>query len=75
MPYKENLKNPSSHSRTKPKYKVTNWTEYNKSLGKRGAISLYFPTGDLEKLLVNTDTYVAGCSGQQVTYKPVYIEF
>lgn len=74
MPYKDKFKNPTTNPRKKAKYKITNWTECNKSLRKRGAISLYFPTGDLEKMLINTDKYVAGYSGQQVTYKPVYIE-
>ena len=48
MPNKEKLKNPSANPRKKPKYKVTNWTNYNKILRKRVAISLYFPKGDAD---------------------------
>jgi hypothetical protein len=45
MPYKEKLKNPSPNPRKKPQYKVVNWTEYNKSLKKRGELSLYAYSG------------------------------
>ena len=48
MPNKEKLKNPSANPRKKPKYKVTNWTDYNTSFRKRVAISLYFPKGDAD---------------------------
>lgn len=74
MPYKEKLKNPSANPRKKKKYKVTNWTDYNKSLRKRGAISLYFPKGDVALQFVNREPYISGISGQQATYKPAYIE-
>ena len=74
MPNKEKLKNPSANPRKKPKYKVTNWTDYNKSLRKRGAISLYFPKGDVALQFVNRKSYIPGLSGQQVTYKPAYSE-
>jgi hypothetical protein len=74
MPYKEALKNPSLSPRKKPSYKVTNWTEYNKSLKKRGELSLYFPEGNLESQFINEDCYIAGVSGQQVTYKHPYVE-
>jgi hypothetical protein len=74
MPYKEKLKNPSANPRAKAKYKVTNWTDYNKSLRKRGAISLYFPKGEPELLFVNRRPYLSGISGQQATYKEPYIE-
>jgi hypothetical protein len=74
MPYKEKLKNPSANPRAKAKYKVTNWTDYNKSLRKRGAISLYFPKGEPELLFVNRKPYLSGISGQQATYKEPYIE-
>jgi hypothetical protein len=74
MPYKEKLKNPSANPRPKAKYKVTNWTDYNKSLRKRGAISLYIPKGDPELLFVNKTPYLSGISGQQPTYKEPYIE-
>src|SRR4051794_37797709 len=74
MPYKEKLKNPSLKPRKKPQYKVVNWTEYNKSLKKRGELSLYFPSGELRPQFINEDPYVPGISGQQATYKQSYIE-
>ena len=74
MPNKEKLKNPSANPRKKAKYKVENWTDYNKSLRKRGAISLYFPKGDVALQFINRKSYIQGLSGQQVTYKPAYIE-
>ena len=48
MPYKERLKTGVARKREKSKYKVTNWTEYNKSLRRRGMISIYFPEGDIQ---------------------------
>ena len=42
MPYKPKLKSQSIKSRPKPKYKVINCTEYNKSVKKRGELSFYF---------------------------------
>jgi hypothetical protein len=74
MPYKEKLKNSSQKPRPKAKYKITNWTDYNKSLRKRGAISLYFPQGNLETLFINKSPYISGVSGQEATYKDSYIE-
>lgn len=74
MPYKEKLKNPSPHPRKKPCYKVTNWSNYNKSLKKRGKLSLYFPSGDIKSQFINEEIYVSGVSGQQVTYMPAYAE-
>ncbi|CAO5679851.1 MAG: hypothetical protein HEEMFOPI_01351 [Holosporales bacterium] len=53
MPYKEKLNNVSKNARKKSKYKVTNWSEYNKSLRNRGKISLYFPTGDIKSQFIN----------------------
>ena len=70
MPYKEKLKNPSPNPRKKPFYKVTNWSSYNKSLQKRGKLSLYFPSGDIKSQFINEEIYVPGVSGQQVTYMP-----
>ncbi len=42
MPYKhhENRR----HKFTKPKYKVTNWPEYNEALRRRGDITIWFST-------------------------------
>jgi len=70
MPYKPKLKSPSTKSRSKPKYKVINWTEYNKSLKKRGELSFYFPKGDLKALFINETPYVPGLSGQQASKRP-----
>lgn len=74
MPYKQKLKTPALNPKKKPAYKVTNWTEYNKSLKKRGALSLYFPYGNLEAQFFNSECYIKGVSGQQATYKQAYIE-
>jgi hypothetical protein len=74
MPYKPKLKSQSSKPRSKPKYKVINWTAYNKSLKKRGELSFYFPKGDLKALFINDTPYVRGLSGQQATYSNAYIE-
>jgi hypothetical protein len=74
MPYKEALKTASRNPRKKPVYKVTNWNEYNKSLKKRGALSLYFPRGDLITQFINQTRYIHGIAGQQETYRAPYIE-
>lgn len=74
MPFKQKLKTPAARPRPKPTYKVINWTAYNKSLKKGGSLSLYFPSGDLALQFVNTQCYIPGVSGQQVTYKDGYIE-
>lgn len=74
MPYKEKLKNPSLNPRKKPQYKVVNWTEYNKSLKKRGELSLYFPRGDLKSQFINEAPYGHGIAGRQATYNRPYIE-
>jgi hypothetical protein len=51
MPYKEALKLKAELNSVTPikksKYKVINWSNYNKSLKKRGKLSLLFPKGDL----------------------------
>jgi hypothetical protein len=74
MPFKAKQKNPSCNPRKKPTYKVINWTEYNRSLKKRGELSLYFPRGDLRSQFINEEIYICGISGQQATYKQPYIE-
>ena len=53
---------------------MTNWTEYNKSLKKRGKLSLYLPIGDLKSHFINDSPYIKGVSGQESTYKQPYIE-
>ncbi|HEY8905869.1 MAG TPA: IS5 family transposase [Rhodoferax sp.] len=40
MPFKHNESR--SHKFTKPKYKITNWPEYNDSLRQRGDITIWF---------------------------------
>jgi len=40
VPYKHNESR--RHKFTKPKYKVTNWTEYNDALRRRGDITIWF---------------------------------
>lgn len=74
MPYKEKLKHPSLTPRKKQTYKITNWSEYNKSLKNRGNLSLYFPEGDLKSQFINEEPYMPGISGRLCTYTPAYIE-
>lgn len=74
MPYKERTKTGLPRKTDKPKYKITNWSQYNESLRKRGMISLYFPGGDLESLFINTQPYVEGESGRTTTYQVPYIQ-
>lgn len=40
MPYKHNESR--RHKFTKPKYRVTNWPEYNDALCRRGDITIWF---------------------------------
>jgi hypothetical protein len=75
MPYKERLKSGNSRKRKKAEYKVTNWSQYNQSLRKRGKISLYFPKGNIEFQFINDEPYERGLSGRLATYKHAYIEF
>jgi len=75
MPYKQKLKSPpAAKPRNKPVYKVTNWTQYNKSLKKRGELSLYFPKGGIKDQFINQNPYVKGVSGRQPTYTHGYIQ-
>jgi hypothetical protein len=74
MPYKERLKKGEQRIRKKACYKVLNWSDYNKSLKKRGQLSLYFPKGELKSLFINEETYQEGLSGRQAYYRPAYIE-
>jgi hypothetical protein len=74
VPYKARLKSGEPRKRNKPAYKVTNWTEYNQSLRKRGMITLYFPKGDLKSEFYNEVSYVKGVSGRVAEYSPAYIE-
>ena len=78
MPYKEALKLKVESNSTTPikktKYKVVNWTEYNKSLRNRGKLSLYFPKGDLRSQFINNDSYCKGIAGRAELYSGAYIE-
>ena len=74
MPYKAKQHLKSKHPRKKQRYKVMNWSSYNKSLKKRGALSLYFPGGNIRSQFINENPYVSGVSGRQKTYSPAYIE-
>jgi hypothetical protein len=78
MPYKEGnklrKKIPNRVSRPKPQYKVTNWSIYNKSLKKRGQLSLLFPSGDLQDILINENSYCKGHVGRYAFYQPAYVE-
>lgn len=78
MPYKEGnklrKKIPDRVPRAKPEYKVTNWPIYNKSLKKRGQLSLLFPSGDLQDVLINENSYCKGHVGRHAFYQPAYIE-
>jgi hypothetical protein len=40
VPYKHSQSR--SHKFTKPKYKVTNWPEYNDALRRRGDFTIWF---------------------------------
>ena len=74
MPYKARLKTGLPRKRKKTQYKVANWTKYNKSLKKRGALSLYFPKGDLKSIFYNETPYVEGISGRAAEYNVAYIQ-
>jgi len=74
MPFKERLKTGLPRKYKKPAYKVTNWTEYNQSLKKRGQVSLYLPSYAIRINFINDFPYVSGISGQESTYNDSYVE-
>jgi hypothetical protein len=78
MPNKEAIKlKAESNSITpikKSKYKVKNWTVYNKSLRNRGKLSLYFSKGDLRSQFINDESYNKGAAGRTFVYSSAYIE-
>ncbi len=74
MPFKERLKSGKGRKRKKPTYKIKNWSDYNKSLKKRGEVSLYFPKGDIRAIFINDHPYEQGVSGRHETYRNPYIE-
>lgn len=47
MPYKHNESR--RHKFTKPKYKVTNWPEYNEALRRRGDITIWFTKAAIDE--------------------------
>jgi hypothetical protein len=78
MPYKEAIKQKAESNSTtliqKSKYKVVNWSAYNKSLKNRGKLSLYFPKDNLRSQFINDDSYSKGISGRTAVYSSAYIE-
>jgi hypothetical protein len=74
MPYKARLKQGEPRKRKTPGYRVTNARAYNKSLKKRGMISLYVPHGDLKAQFINAITRTRGVSGREPTYTAGYIQ-
>lgn len=78
MPYKEAIRQKVESNSAAPikksKYKVANWNAYNKSLQKRGKLSLYFPKGDLRSQFINDDSYSKGTPGRTALYSGAYIE-
>ena len=78
MPYKEAIKQKAELNSTTPikksKYKVINCSAYNKSLKKRGKLSLYFPKGDLRSQFINDESYSKGVAGRTSVYSSAYIE-
>jgi hypothetical protein len=57
----------------KSKYKIENWSAYNKSLQKRGKLSLYFLKVDLRSQFINDDIYNKGMSARAALYSGAYI--
>jgi len=74
MPYKARLKQGEPRKHKKPGYQVTNARAYNRSLRKRGMISLYVASGDLKAQFINAKVRTPGVSGREPTYITAYIE-
>ncbi len=72
MPFKKKQKESAGASK-KAKYKVTNWPQYSIELKKRGALSLYFLSGDLQAQFINEQTYCEGISGRSEYYTQCYV--
>src|SRR5258708_13287680 len=75
MPFKERLKSGEPRKRPKQSYVPQNWPEYNKSLRKRGMLSLYLPKGDLGSQLIKDEYYKKGQSGLDQVYRPSYMDW
>ncbi|MFM0342256.1 hypothetical protein [Paraburkholderia fungorum] len=74
MPYKARLGSGEPRKREKPQYRVANACEYNRSLKRRGQLSLYFPRGGLRALFINSTPWVRGVAGREPHYTSAYIE-
>ncbi|MFM0515110.1 hypothetical protein [Paraburkholderia sp. RL17-373-BIF-A] len=70
MADKTKLQSGEARKREKPGYRVTNAREYNRSLKRRGQLSLYCPRGDLKALFINATPYVPGVAGREADYTP-----
>ena len=61
----------SKKSKKSPKYRVTNWSEYNKSLINRGNLNVWIEEG-IDKVWLNTK---ASKRGRPNVYSDQAIEF
>jgi len=68
MPYKHNESR--RHKFSKPKYRVTNWPEYNAALQRRGDLTIWF-TGEAQRAWLAKKT---GKRGGQTVYSELAIE-
>ena len=69
MPFKHN--NSRRHKFKKAKYRVTNWSEYNDALRKRGDITVWFTDGAIDAWVPER---VPGQKGRPVEYSKLAIE-
>src|ERR1700686_2167161 len=68
MPYKHNQSR--RHKIEKARYKVTNWSEYNKALRKRGDITIWFT----EEALAAWNPAKTGGRGRPLEYSDLSLE-
>jgi IS5 family transposase len=61
----------TKQTKHKEQYKVTNWSEYNKSLKKRGSLTIWFDAGVKDNWLYNGKQKPGGA----IIYSDVAIEF
>ena len=69
MPHKHN--NSRRHKFKKAKYRVTNWSEYNDALRKRGDITVWFTDEEIDAWVPDR---VPGQKGRPVEYSELAIE-
>ncbi len=69
MPYKHN--DSRRHKFEKSKYRLTNWSEYNDALGKRGDFTVWFTDEAIDAWVQNR---VPGQKGRPVDYTELAIE-